>query len=315
MRHFLRLFILFFVFGIMVTCEKEKENLPPTCEITAPPFGTIFQRGETVTISVDAKDRDGSIKEVRFYIDGSSVWSANTFPYNYDWETKGYLYGNHIIKVVAIDDGNLEAQESLDINLEISELTDSRDNHVYKTVKIGEQWWMAENLAYLPKVSPPSGESYAEPYYYVYGYSGSDVAAAKATANYCMYGVLYNWPAAKAACCPVGWHLPSDDEWAALTTFLGGDRVAGGNMKEAGTAHWLSPNTGATNDGGFSSLPGGYRTIGGGFFYDGHGGYWWSATEYSPTYAWCRSLSYQNIFIGWGGINKEHGFSVRCVRD
>lgn len=90
--------------------------------------------------------------------------------------------------------------------------TDSRDGKVYNIVTIGKQFWMAENLAYLPSVVDPGTGSYTEPYYSVYGYNGTDVAAAKATENYQTYGVLYNWPAAMTAC-PEGWHLPSDAEW------------------------------------------------------------------------------------------------------
>jgi uncharacterized protein (TIGR02145 family) len=90
-------------------------------------------------------------------------------------------------------------------------VTDVAGN-VYKTVLIGKQWWMAENLAYLPVVNLPTEESVTNPYYYVYDYIGEDVDAAKATDNYKTYGVLYNWTAAMAAC-PAGWHIPSDAEW------------------------------------------------------------------------------------------------------
>jgi len=188
------------------------------------------------------------------------------------------------------------------------------DNRNYATVKIGTQVWMAENLAYLPAVSPSSAGSYTEPYYYVYGYEDSSVAAAKATPNYATYGVLYNWPAALTAC-PPGWHLPSDEEWTALTTWLGGEEVAGGKMKETGTAHWFSPNTGATNESGFSALPGGSRYGSGGFYGIGYYGYWWSSTEHSTSTAWYRGLYYYYSTVGRGNYFKEYGFSVRCVRD
>ncbi|MCK9320171.1 FISUMP domain-containing protein, partial [Methanoculleus sp.] len=107
--------------------------------------------------------------------------------------------------------------------------TDSRDGNDYNWVKIGDQVWMAENLAYLPSVNmvADGSEDAAGSYYYVYGYDGTDVTAAKATANYTTYGVLYNWLAAMNAC-PDGWHLPSDAEWTELTDYLGGESVAGG---------------------------------------------------------------------------------------
>ena len=129
---------------------------------------------------------------------------------------------------------------------------DFRDNNIYRTVKISSQCWMAENLAYLPSVSPSSTGSDITPYYYVYDYQGTDVSVAKTSTNYQTYGVLYNWPAVMngessstsvpsgvQGICPSGWHLPSDGEWTVLTNYLGGLSVAGGKMKEAGTTTGL----------------------------------------------------------------------------
>ena len=140
----------------------------------------------------------------------------------------------------------------------------SHDGYDYSTVLIGEQCWFAENCRYLPEVSPSSEGNETDPYYYVYGYEGTDVAAAMSTSNYATYGVLYNWPAVMTeGICPSGWHIPSDEEFTQLTDFLGGESVAGGKMKEAGYDHWNSPNTGATNSSGWTGLPGGYRYSGG----------------------------------------------------
>jgi uncharacterized protein (TIGR02145 family) len=126
--------------------------------------------------------------------------------------------------------------------------------------------------------------------------------------------VLYNWPAALTAC-PEGWHLPSDDEWDILINYLGGSSVAGGKMKETGTVHWNSPNTGATNESGFSGLPGGFRNNFGYFDYIGYLGFWWSSAEYSSTNAWLRLLSCDDDDAYQNSSNKEYGFSVRCLRD
>src|SRR5690554_1847166 len=131
---------------------------------------------------------------------------------------------------------------------------DSRDGNEYNWVQIGDQVWMVENLKYLPSVVGPGTGSQTTPHYYVYGYDGTNVADAKATDNYATYGVLYNWTTAMNAC-PDGWHLPSDAEWTELTDYLGGESVAGGKLKETGTTHWASPNTGATNETGFTALP------------------------------------------------------------
>src|SRR5690554_1828898 len=220
-----------------------------------------------------------------------------------------------------------------------STFTDPRDGKVYITVIIGDQEWMAENLAYLPSVNmvADGSEDAAGSYYYVYGYDGTNVADAKATDNYATYGVLYNWTAAMdgeassttnpsgiQGVCPAGWHVPSDAEWTELTDYLGGTSVAGGKLKETGTTHWNSPNTGATNETGFTALPGGYRydygtfdDIGYGGFDDiGYGGFWWSATERDATSAWDRGMSYGDSYVYRNyGFSKEVGFSVRCVRD
>src|SRR5690554_3367234 len=149
---------------------------------------------------------------------------------------------------------------------------DSRDGNEYNWVQIGDQVWMAENLAYVPSVNmvADGSEDAAGSYYYVYGYDGTNVADAKATDNYATYGVLYNYTAACNSC-PAGWHLPSDAEWTELTNYLG-ETVAGGKLKETGTTHWASPNTGATNETGFTALPGGYRGTDGAFYNVGNYG-------------------------------------------
>jgi len=192
---------------------------------------------------------------------------------------------------------------------------------------------MAENLAYLPSVVGPATGSMETAYYYVYGYDGTDVEDAKAylyhdprTEPYSTYGVLYNWPAALTAC-PDGWHLPSDDEWKQLEIYLGmseeeadettgrsTDGDEGGKLKEAGTSHWNTPNTGATNESGFTALPGGYCPNNGYFFNIGALGYWWSSTSFGST-AWYRSLSSSRSSITRDDTYKDHGYSVRCLLD
>jgi uncharacterized protein (TIGR02145 family) len=206
--------------------------------------------------------------------------------------------------------------------------TDTRDGNHYNAVKIGNQIWMAENLKYLPSVVGPGTGSQSTPYYYVYGYDGTNVTDAKATSNYNTYGVLYNRPAAMAGSasstanpsgvqgvCPTGWHLPSDAEWTELTDYLGGTSIAGGKLKETGTTHWNSPNTGATNETGFTALPGGYRYVDGSFKFIGGYGFWSSATEQNATYALDRKVGYGDSSVDRGLGTKEVGFSVRCLRD
>ncbi|MDD4258167.1 MAG: FISUMP domain-containing protein [Bacteroidales bacterium] len=213
--------------------------------------------------------------------------------------------------------------------------TDSRDGKVYKTVTIGEQVWMAENLAYLPNVVGPRTGSFTEPHYYVYDFFGGTVAAAKATTRYQTYGVLYNWPAALTAC-PPGWHLPSDAEWTQLEEYLiangynydgttTGDKIA---ISLASANEWYSStHTGAIgnnnaaydayrNKSGFTALPGGYRDRNGEFDYVGSYGRWWSSTQNNTNNAWYRRLhyNYSYVFRDYYYV-KDYGFSVRCLRD
>ncbi|HOG19096.1 MAG TPA: PKD domain-containing protein [Salinivirgaceae bacterium] len=216
---------------------------------------------------------------------------------------------------------------TVNVNVNDSLFTDSRDGNVYQIVAIGSQIWMAENLKYLPNVVGYDTTSNTIPYYYVYGYNGTDVAAAKTTENYATYGVLYNWTAAMNGAassnanpsgvqgiCPTGWHLPSAAEWDQLINYLGGENVAGGKLKEAGTEHWWEPNRGATNETGFTALPGGSLDyIYGGYFFTfiENSGFWWSASGYR---LW---MSYNSSYVHgpYSSSNMSVGFSVRCVKD
>jgi len=203
---------------------------------------------------------------------------------------------------------------------------------IYKTVKINGKNWMAENLAYLPNVSPPSDSSYSKPIFYVYGYDGRDVSEAKAKKYpkdyYKMYGVLYNWAAAKDAC-PVGWHLPTDNEWKHLEMGLGMSQIEADKGNDRGTDQgskmkantgWFegndtNPNTGnGTNTSGFSGLPGGSRHFDGVFDGEFQFGYWWGSDE-SICCATIRSLSYHYPTVYRTNYNKLFGYSVRCVQD
>jgi uncharacterized protein (TIGR02145 family) len=138
------------------------------------------------------------------------------------------------------------------------------------------------------------------------------------SANNSTYGKLYNWYAVNDInqICPTGWHVPTDTEWATLTTFLGGLSVAGGKMKTKGTTNWQSPNATATNSSGFSGLPGGIRNdFGDGLFTQiGTNGYWWSSTIVSCC-AWSRNLFYNDGSVVRNSYSSSHGMSVRCIAD
>lgn len=206
-------------------------------------------------------------------------------------------------------------------------LTDPRDGNTYPFKIIGTQKWMAANLAWLPAVSPSTDGSQKSPSYYVYDFKGKIVAAAKGTANYTTYGVLYNWEAAKKAC-PEGWHLPSQEEWKVLEKYLGMSEedlarvdsysvsgAVGGQLKESGTTHWQSPNEGANNSTGFTALPGGYRNAFGDFGNQGKYGYFWTSTEGVGTLARYHYMGYEVAGVFRSVNFRNFGLSVRCVQN
>jgi uncharacterized protein (TIGR02145 family) len=188
---------------------------------------------------------------------------------------------------------------------------DVRDGHTYKTVKIGNQVWLAENLAYL--YQSDNTESTLDPCFYVYGYSGTDLEIAKSKTNYLTYGVLYNYVAAQRAV-PNGWHLPSLNEWNTLASTLQGSKTAGGKMKTS--EGWNTPNLKASNSSGFSALPGGT------LFYPsfqeaGIQAAWWSSTALPTSLNHMRGkyVLYDSEELMDCTHPTTHGLSVRCIKD
>lgn len=210
----------------------------------------------------------------------------------------------------------------------INTFTDARDGNIYKTVKIGNQVWMAENLKYLPYVSFKGTFDPNIPLIYVYGYNERDADEAKATEMYKKYGVLYNSlaavngegysssiPSGVRGVCPQGWHLPSYGEWQALINSVGTWEDAGGKLKEEGTVNWLSPNTGATNSSGFTALPGGYYSY---RYYRNEGEYtgWHSSSLYNHSLLYYISVKYDlRSIIENQTTDQSVGFYIRCVKD
>jgi len=207
---------------------------------------------------------------------------------------------------------------SFNPNLNYGTVTDI-DGNVYKTVVIGTQTWMAENLrttkyrndVLINKTTPVSLNIRTERSpAYQWSYDGNERNAAA-------YGRLYTWYAATDSrnVCPIGWHLPTEEEWKILIIFLGEESAAGGKLKEAGTSHWLSPNTGATNSSGFTALPGGYRFENGTFNNIGIYGVWWSSTSSTAFSAWYRGMNYDGSHAYLFNNYRTNGFSVRCIKD
>lgn len=198
-----------------------------------------------------------------------------------------------------------------------SETGTDLDGNVYKTVTIGSQIWMAENLKTtmyrngdpIPNVSEDTDWEYLT--------TGAYCDYDNNPNNSTTYGRLYNWYAVNDIrnIAPAGWHVPTDDEWTTLITYLGGELVAGGKLKEFGTTHWIRPNKGASNESGFTALPSGFRSYDGTFYLIGSSSKWWSTTEVSETRALCRFVYYLYSDVGINSKNKKNGFSVRCIKD
>lgn len=192
------------------------------------------------------------------------------------------------------------------------------DGNVYHTVTIGTQVWMVENLRVTkyrngdPITNVTSNTLWTGLNSGAYCWYNNDVA------NKGTYGALYNWYAVNDSrgIAPAGWHVPTQDERTILDNFLGGSSVAGGPLKEAGTVHWASPNTGATNSSGFTAVPAGYRVSGTGAFSSlGFQNYSWTTTESSATSAYRRQLQYNAANSPTGISDKKSGFAVRLVKD
>ena len=203
------------------------------------------------------------------------------------------------------------------------------DGNEYQIIQIGNQWWMAENLKVthyrngdaIPNVTDgPEWSNLTTGAYCMYDNSAS---------NGNIYGYLYNWYAIDADhnIAPQGWHVPTDEDWKELEMFLGMSQTEadamvwrgtdeGGKLKETGTAHWNDPNIGATNESGFSALPGGYHWHDDGSFHAiNQMAKLWSSTEYNNLSAYYRTLWYNNSEVGRSHSDKRYGHSIRLVKD
>jgi uncharacterized protein (TIGR02145 family) len=191
-----------------------------------------------------------------------------------------------------------------------------QEGKTFKTKKIGNQEWMAENLNVshyrngdpISQVQDKNEWSKLTTGAWCYYENNSEYGK--------IYGKLYNWYAVNdlRGLAPEGWHIPSDAEWTQLIDYLGGEKVAGDKLKA--TTLWEIPNSGATNSSGFSAFPGGSRSLSGGVDGIGKIGCFWSSSEGDYSNAWDRSMSYyySDVYRNYpkGKIN---GFSCRCVRD
>jgi uncharacterized protein (TIGR02145 family) len=189
------------------------------------------------------------------------------------------------------------------------------DGNIYHTVRIGTQVWLLENLETTRYNDGTSISLIPDNIDWQNTNSGAFCWYDNDSTSYKdEYGALYNWNAVKTGkLAPVGWHVASEEDWNTLLTYLGGDSIAGGKLKEKGTGHWAVPNVGATNESGFTDIPGGYRKSDGKFYEIGQSGNLWSSTRDSSDNDYFVGLGYNCKSIARGSYNRGYGFSVRCV--
>ena len=199
----------------------------------------------------------------------------------------------------------------------IGDIVTDADGNIYRTVKIGNQTWMAENLKTIKyndgQDIPLVTSSYAwgslkTP---AYCWLNNDPT------NKDAYGTLYNWYTVDTGkLAPKGWHVPTEEDWATLAKYLGGDAVAGGKLKASGTSHWFAPNTQATDEVGFTAIPCSTRNYDGYHFYKlGDSCYFWSAAEFDAAEAWVRQMACDSAALKSFHGYKSYGRPVRCIKD
>jgi len=297
-------------------------NTPPVAVIQVnPPTGT------TITVftldasaSYDAQSKP-ALLAARWDFENDGTWDT---PYS---TTKAITHqymtaGDYIIKVKVIDVGGLT--DTATYNLQVGQSygtpcpgipTVNYEGQVYNTVQIGTQCWLKENLNVGTMINGSQNQAnnqVIEKYCY-----NNDPGKCS------IYGGLYQWDelmqytnqAGARGICPPGWHVPKQEEWNALVEFLGGIGVAGGKMKDVGTLHWNPPNVGATNESGFTALPGGSRP-GSSYFTDlGNTANFWSSTEAYTTYAWLLTLVTYDAGVLTSYNPKTNAVSARCIME
>lgn len=314
-------FVLFF-FGLVPIFHSCKKAAVPTLTTanvtnitgtTASSGGTITDEGSSTVIArgvcwsttvmptiSDNKTNDGS--GVGTFTSNMSGLNALTTYYIRAYATNnvGTAYGDQLRLVT------LQTNQISDI-----------DGNIYNTVSIGTQVWMVENLTVTKYGNGDQITNITDNTQWDLLTTGARSTNVFLPDYVATYGWFYNWYAVadNRHICPTGWHVPSDDEWTTLTTYLGGESVAGGKLKETGTAHWESPNTGATNESGFTALGGEFYDSSGGWFGPRNWGVWWTSSEADANNAWNRILFFTDASITRVANRKALGISVRCIKD
>jgi uncharacterized protein (TIGR02145 family) len=292
--------------GQEMTVQKELSN--PVVVIVTDQEGNPFEGGK-VNFTVE----EGSLSD-------TSVISGADGKASTNW-TLGSTVGTQTLTVTALQaDGKTPLSGSpLSITAIGHDKTSIKDidNNFYKVVQVNDKYWMAENLKTtkyndgtdIPNTTDSS--EWAQTDSAAYCWLDNDIA------NKNEYGALYNrYTVSNKNLCPTGWHVPSKSEWDALIAGLGGSSIAGGLLKEEGTAHWLAPNTGANNISGFSAFGTGRRSYDSVFEWKDELGSFWSTTDKGGGYSYYLLLRNNNTeAVTNGAADFNYGFSVRCTKD
>ena len=294
-RAFIRLWAISgIIIFLLPGCKSTPENSMLECEIFSK-SKVIQGRAIDVIISVVPTGAGMKVSRVGLFVDGDELETIDSLIPNYEWITDGFDTGVHSFKVVLYNQQEQIAEAEIEIELIpyeiITSITDNRDGIEYKVVEIGNQLWMAENLRYEHE------------YAYHIGRSKETITT---------YGYLYDTKYGRGpGACPAEWHIPTPDEWDELIDLLGGEDSAGGKLKETSISYWKRPNTGATNESGFTALPAGsldWNKI--------HEGLGETARFFSSQYGTYYFLDYQSETVEKVVTHPYgEGYSIRCVRN
>lgn len=302
-------------------CEGDKESAPAV--ITAP---AVYLSVQSVIIGAIVTDEGGAA-----ITDRGICWDTSPGPdvsdskisdatglsqftctlVDLDPDTR------YFVRAFATNNAGTGYGQELTFRTWNDELVTDFDGNEYHTVTIGSQVWLVENLKVTHYRNGDPIEMVSEDAAWERLTSGAYCNYNHSEANAGIYGRLYNWFAVNddRIIAMEGWHVASDDEWNTLSAYLGGNSGAGNKLKEAGTLHWREPNADATNETGFSALPGGHRNYGGGFDYLNWGGGWWCSTDENGNDAVIRYMDY-GAPDTWRYLeDKRYGRSVRCLKD
>jgi uncharacterized protein (TIGR02145 family) len=303
--------------SILISCD-DKPTGPVELKITTitPDSGFV---GDTVTITGTSFGAMQDTSYVSFpFAKGSEIIS---------WSNTDIILkvptGAKSGKVSVTVNGIVSNEVDFIVNIKVpDDKVIDIDGNVYNFKSICDKMWMTENLNVshyrngdsIPEVTSPT--EWANLTTGAWCYYNNDPLMAK------IYGKLYNWYAVNdpRGLAPEGWNIPTNTDWNELSNCLGGVQIAGGKLKatgtiEAGDGLWYEPNTGATNETGFSGIPGGHRSDTGKYIFIGINAYWWSSTEHANADAWLWNLYYDDNYIGIDYHTKKAGFSVRCIKN